>query len=53
MCNYCTADMRLCFRLGKVLFSHDAAHIIKMTPLGVLMKNADHGRMWVLISSYN
>ena len=24
---YCTSDLRLCFRLGKFRFSHDAAHI--------------------------
>ena len=25
LCSYCTADLRLCFRIGKVRFSHDAA----------------------------
>ena len=26
--SYCTADLRLCFRIGKNLVSHDEAHII-------------------------
>ena len=25
--SYCEADLRLCFRIGKIRFSHDAAHI--------------------------
>ena len=24
LCSYCMADLRLCFRIGKILFSHDA-----------------------------
>ena len=28
LCSYCTADLRLCFRIGKFWFSHDAAHFI-------------------------
>ena len=26
LCSYCTADLRLYFRIGNVRFSHDAAH---------------------------
>ena len=26
--SYCEADLRLCFRLGKIGFSHDMAHFI-------------------------
>ena len=28
LCSYCTTDLRLCFRLAKIWFSHDA---VKMT----------------------
>ena len=28
MCSYCTADLRLCFRIGQNPFSHDGAQII-------------------------
>ena len=28
LCSYCTADLRLCFRICKKFFSYDAAHII-------------------------
>ena len=27
LCSYCTTDLRLCFRICKSMFSHDAAHI--------------------------
>ena len=27
LCIYCTADLSLCFCIGKIRFSHDAAHI--------------------------
>ena len=27
LCSYCTADLRLCFRIGKDTISHDAAHL--------------------------
>ena len=26
LCSYCTADLRLCFRIGKNAISHDVAH---------------------------
>ena len=26
--SYCTADLRLCFRISKIRFSHDAAHLV-------------------------
>ena len=28
LCSYCEADLCLCFRIGKSLFSHGAAHLI-------------------------
>ena len=28
LCSYCTAQLRLCFRIGKNPFSHDVAHIV-------------------------
>ena len=29
LCSYCTADLRLCFHIGKIRFSHDAADPVK------------------------
>ena len=29
LCSYCTADLCLCFRIGKIRVSHDAAQIRK------------------------
>ena len=26
--SYCEADLRLCFRIGKIRFSHDAAQMV-------------------------
>ena len=26
--SYCKTDLRLCFRIGKIWFSHDAAHMV-------------------------
>ena len=28
LCSYCTADLRLCFRIGKIQFSHEAAQSV-------------------------
>ena len=28
LCSYCTADLRLCFRMTKIQFSHDAAKMM-------------------------
>ena len=28
LCSYCAADLRLCFRICKIRFSHDAAQLM-------------------------
>ena len=35
---YREADLRLCFRICKSRFSHDAAHILSRLPVGHIMK---------------
>ena len=33
--SHCEADLRLCFRIGKIRFSHDATHIILLHAFNV------------------
>ena len=28
LCSYCTADLRFCFRIGKIPFSYKTAHLL-------------------------
>ena len=49
LCSYCTADLRLCFRIGKIRVSHDAAQIRK-TESAVSWRYLCYGsNVWVLI----
>ena len=36
MCSYCIVDLRLCFCVAKIRFSHDNAHIIELYHFSVL-----------------
>ena len=32
LCSFCTADLHLCFIIGKMWLSHDAANVLFSTP---------------------
>ena len=40
LCSHCTADLHLCFRIAKILFSHDAAHTVCTAEIKITAQNS-------------